>query len=104
MQCQCGEIGRHAGFKIRFLHGSGGSSPPTGTTNLFKEIQTHHQGPVTRGHLLYTTFIAIHTYTFRYQQFVGIIAGIRADRNSIPTVRYILRPHQKIRTDTIRFF
>ena len=28
---QCGEIGRHAGFKIRFLQGSGGSTPPTGT-------------------------------------------------------------------------
>ncbi len=33
--CQCGEIGRHAGFKIRFLRGSGGSTPPTGTTSFF---------------------------------------------------------------------
>ena len=28
---QCGGIGRHAGFKIRFLNGSDGSSPSTGT-------------------------------------------------------------------------
>lgn|GEM_PF-4922132 len=29
---QRGEIGRHDGFKIRCLHGRGGSSPPAGTT------------------------------------------------------------------------
>lgn len=38
--CQCGEIGRHAGFKIRFLCGSGGSSPPTGTTNISRSSST----------------------------------------------------------------
>jgi hypothetical protein len=38
IQCQCGEIGRHAGFKIRFLQGSGGSTPPTGTIILKPRI------------------------------------------------------------------
>ncbi len=32
--CLGGEIGRRAGFKIRFLHGSVGSSPTPGTTTL----------------------------------------------------------------------
>ena len=29
--CRGGETGRHAGFKIRFLHGSAGSIPALGT-------------------------------------------------------------------------
>jgi hypothetical protein len=35
MQCQCDEIGRHDGFKIRCFNERGGSSPPTGTILLF---------------------------------------------------------------------
>jgi hypothetical protein len=30
--CRGGEIGRHAGFKIQWLHGRAGSIPALGTT------------------------------------------------------------------------
>ena len=41
--CLGGEIGRHDGFKIRWLHGRAGSSPALGTIKLFIKMADINQ-------------------------------------------------------------